>query len=325
MEAAIINRLPETMRPATKKSYAVNALKVYRLLHGKDPASPSTTFLNKPALYKRLPELVQGSTELSSAHSKYNVVNMAAALCHHLGYSKANVYLKSQVQQFKEQRDALMTQENSGEMLKANSVPYHLLLTRFKKELLPPFTKLKAVFTQEDRKIIIRALIGVMNVIEPNCRSALASCRVVHVEPKHTDMGNGKDNLMFVTKKGHVIFCCNTDKVSGDGKLGPDRWVLGDAASKVIRQSLDLWPRKYLFASDAAGDVPMSKWCYNHWIGECFTFEDRVASTNILRHSIVDFYYTKYHSPSILTKQWLARRMRHSIFTAEGTYRKVQE
>ena len=329
MEAAIIAKLPDTIRPATKRQYANNAVCLYRLLHdGKDPTTTSPAFLNKSVNFHRIPQLIAQSPNLASAHSKYNTLNHATALCNHLGYKGAYKHLKAAVPALKAARDALMTQDGSGEMLKNNGVPYEQLLERVRAELVPEFQRMvkqgQTVSTPEQRKAVIRALIGVLNVIEPPPRGAYAQARVITDEPHYSLMGDGKENLMYVPKGDRgVYFCCNTDKVSAPDRLGPDRWELGADASRAIRDSLSIWPRKFLFARDVAGDEPMSTWSYLHEIGQCFTFGDKVVATNVLRHSVVDWFYKKYPSPSMADKRWLAQRLRHSPHTGEEIYRKV--
>lgn len=328
MEAAVVAQLPDTIRDRTKIAYGQNAAALYRLLFDKEPGSKSqVTFLSKPSNYKRIPELLRKDEAQSSAHSKYNVINMASALAGHLGYTAANKFLKGAVGEFKPARDLLLTQEQEGETLKDNGVPYSMLLDRVKTELIPKFTRLVASHRTIDqvyqRRIVIRALIGVLNVIEPNCRSAFAVCKIVHQEPPAALVGDGKTNLIYVPPKGPCEFFCNTDKVSGPNRLGPDHWELGESASKIVRQSLEIYPRTWLFTKSLTDDEPMTKWTYLHEIGQTFTYGDRIVANNVLRHAIVNHFYEKYSSPSIATKKWLARRMRHTAATQEAVYRKV--
>lgn len=318
MEPLIVSLLPESLRPATKNTYANTATVLYRMLYNKD-AGPRNTpvFLSQSSNYKRIPDLVRKSPNLKSPHSRYNLVNMASVLCRHLGYTKATEYLRLATEEFKPQRDKLMTQEGHAPTLEANYVPYDVLLKRVTQELLPPFWALRGpVTTNEERWIVMSALLGVMNVIEPNMRGVLADCQIV---PEGASaVAVSKSVMIFMPDRVDVVVL--EDKVSG--RSGPDRWALGKSAEAVVRRSLEVYPRSYLFTSSLRDDTPMNRCTYLRELGTALMVGDRVPSNNVLRHVILDHFYKTYPSPTVEQKMWLARRMRHHHHTGEEQYRK---
>lgn len=328
-----MQKLSDSMRPKTKRCYANNAIQLYKLLFNEAPGPrvKSPKFIGLSANYTRIPELVRGAECFASPHSKYNVVNFGAALAMHMGYKAAHEYLKEATKEFKVDRDALLTQECEGPVLAANYVPYSMLLDRVVNELLPPFLRFVAQrgFAEHygHHMIVMRALVGVLNVVEPNARSALHKVRIVHKQPTSDMIADGQTNIMLVPVPANepCVLFVNSDKVSGKGHLGPANWELGPAASRVVRQSFLVYPRTWLFTRNIHSDEPMSYWAYMHLISKTFTFGTRVVSANVLRHSLINEWYKKYKSPSIAQKKWLATRMRHDYHTQESCYRKIRE
>lgn len=321
MDATIRELLPQSLRPATRATYANTATVLYRMLFGKD-AGPKTSphFLSKPSVYKRIPEVVRTSEVLKSPHSRYNLVNMASVLCRHLGYAKAAEHLRVALEEFKESRDKLLTQEGTGQTLEANYVEYPTLLKKVTDELLPPFWALEGpVTTNEERWIVMQALLGVMNVVEPNMRGVLADCKILY-DPNES--AEGHTSALYVLDS-HIDVEVLQDKISG--RSGGDRWALGKSAEAVVRRSLSVYPRSYLFTSSLRDDTPMNRCTYLRELGTALQIGDRVPSNNVLRHVILDYFYARYPSPSIAQKAWLARRMRHHHHTGEEIYLKMRD
>lgn len=318
--------LPDQLRPATKISYVTNLLALYRLLHGgRDPKSPSIAWFKNRKNIARLPGLVAEDPVCKSAHSAYTRINNGAAIAMHLGCASTHLALKNAAAKLRAPRDALLDQGDCGETLKANYVAFAQLVDRVKTELLPPFDSLPDDFaeTRADRVVILRALLGVLNVFEPQMRSVYGNCKVVTSDPG--DLYEDGPNVLEIREDGRCTVHVVNDKVSGPDGIGMDSWDLGQAASDVVTRAQEMWPRVWLFPRTPMVDLPQTSKPYLEAIGRLFTFGTRVATANVIRHATVDAFYDKYPSPSYAQKAYLARRMRHSVATQETVYRKCAE
>lgn len=108
--------------------------------------------------------------------------------------------MQTQVSRFKVDREAC-AQGHKGTRLSRNQVLFATVNASVRGELLPQLNALTGADTKE-KAINMRALAGVLNVLEPTCRTALAQWRIEYEPCGGAQIGDGKPNLIYVPATG---------------------------------------------------------------------------------------------------------------------------
>lgn len=311
--------------------YVYMANKIVRKLYGDDAqVKPSFKYLQKERYYKLIPEILRTDTTIQGVHSRSGYISIMFSIAKNFGYTAAYDWLFKESKPFQKAKNELMhDEEQMSPSLEANWVDFKSLVTRMKTELMPAFNQLYAklkesdgkVANQSQRRILNRAALAVMNLVEPNIRSVLSCVRVVTDEPTADEIGHGKPNLLYIPPVGECVVYVNTDKVSD--RVGADQWKMHHQSSEFVRKSLDIYPRLYLFSKNIYGNECMTPGQYLKQLGETFTFGSKVAGELVIRHATATQLWIDYPSPSMKLRKDLARKMRHTAAVSDQVYRKV--
>lgn len=256
-----------------------------------------------------------------------NKVSNLSAVALHFDLPDAYAFFKAKSSESKVIREKDYKEGKVAKTVAKNFVRFEDLETRVKTELMPPFNKLckegRTVATDAEFKIMSDALLGVMNVIAPNCRNVLHSARFAIKPPTQKMLDKGDRNYIHVDKHCNVWLYVCKDKVMKS--MGPDYWQLEDDVAKVVIASMHLMPRRWLFPRGLKDDEMLESTTYTDRIRALFTFKSadgtvRRAGDRVIRHAQVSHFYKLKPSPSVKEKEWMSRRLRHTPETMEKIY-----
>lgn len=207
--------------------------------------------------------------------------------------------------------------------LKTNYVPLAQLEHKFDTVVKPAFDSLVAsgnlnLENQHHRDIHDDALVFAMNMLEPPCRSVCSDCAIVDSPAQLR--GN---NSIYIPTSGPALLHVAKDDHVREGKIPPKTYELRAETSQMLRQSLRIWPRLYLFCAKAsAGDEPMSKPEYQATVKHAFRIGDRAPGVQTIRKIVVVNFWFR-NGMNLKATMWLADRMRHTLKTVLDTYFKI--
>lgn len=105
------------------------------------------------------------------------------------------------------------------------------------------------------------------------------------------------------------------------GTCGAIVELLDAATERIIRQSIEMWPRHYLFVN--AYGSPMTPNCYSKYVTRVMSeLFGRRAGTTLLRHAYVS-ECMDFNKLSMKDREDVARRMGHSVATQGAIYKWV--
>jgi len=177
--------------------------------------------------------------------------------------------------------------------------------------------ELKQTFEKapNDERANLAYLIAALYTLQPPIRREYANMEIVNRIPD--DWKGGKCERNYLYKRSNdsydVLLC--KDKVSE--KRGETRFALSPELSKIITRSLQLYPREYLLQATKKGG-PMSPGVLSHYLK---VYMD--TGIDNLRSAYITYFYAK--NPKLADKEKLAELMRHSVATAEMSYRKFPQ
>ena len=175
------------------------------------------------------------------------------------------------------------------------------------------------VVANDTEKVYVQAkLLHQLYVVEPPCRSTYGSARIITTRPASAALQQGSENLLFLPARGQAVHYVNDDKNAG--QRGVDKFVLKPETTKVLRQSLKLWPREYVLSQG----TPLSNPQFWTLFTKVFTVGIRmwrwVHATDWYDKNPAGILFGEENHPAEVE---YARRMRHSVATARALYRKV--
>ena len=147
---------------------------------------------------------------------------------------------------------------------------------------------------------------------QPPIRMEYKDMEIVTVLPK-----NKKQNYLL-NKNGKYYVVIRTDKVIKSHK--PAQFELPDELNKVINESLEAFPRKYILSTQRDGDHPIGKQGFESLLRQCFS--PQRVTVDILRSAYITHFYSDPRK-TLKDKDELARLMRHSSKIAEREYHKI--
>lgn len=151
-------------------------------------------------------------------------------------------------------------------------------------------------------------------VYQPPIRPAVyATSRIIHDESELNDTDN-----FIVMKQRSGYFYINNDKIS---KHTDDKIIkLSKDYHKVIKESLEYFPREYLFEYKT-NDVHKKAM---YLLNKLQTITKNNYTFFMARQSYINHFYDSNPNASLNEKKVLARMMRHSYDTAMIYYKKVK-
>jgi hypothetical protein len=307
----------------TKSGYVNTFVKIINEANGTRNTDANKAF-DTPRIYKQFVDIAKTR---GTPHSRYTVIKNLYSLAKVLGKDEAYKWLSENSKDITTERDGFANDQTKvTRKQQEDYVPYEELVARTK-DLVTEFVTLAKKVEKEnetlfdtDIKMHDHALIAWLNTAEPNIRSALANTKIIRERPSEDELTHGKENLLYVPKTGACTVYINTDKVSAT--QGPDHWDWRSDTSDLIRLSLKVYPRYYLF-NVLMVNKPMTSDGYNKMIKAAFATETRKPSQQTIRHATVDHFYATICSPPLELQKDLARRMRHSVEVQNAVYRKV--
>jgi hypothetical protein len=313
----------------TIKSYASSFSGIVKKLENyENPNDDPAVVFTTPAYYKQTPRIAR---TYGTANSRFNYIKGMYSAAKALGFDDAYKWLLNQSLAMKKERDETATDQTvQTKKQEEDYVPFADLAAQAKHKVLA-FIKLaesltkakKKLESSEDRMLHDNALVAWLNTAEPNIRGVLAKVEIVKIKPTTRTMQS--NNILYVPKKGQCIIYVNADKVSKT-KDSPavDSWPWRNDTSDLIRMSLAVYDRKYLFRM-ANADKPLTNEYYNrHVLAKAFEgVKGKNPSQQTIRHATVDELYRAFPSPPLELQRDLARRMRHSVEAQNELYRKV--
>lgn len=141
---------------------------------------------------------------------------------------------------------------------------------------------------------------------------------------RRKDENDGINNFIRIDKKGKVkiSYIVNNDKVSNTKlyKMNKNLSIIDikdENLIKLINESYQLYPRKYLFQND--NKEPISESTYLNWLRKITKIKQ--INNDMMRSSYVNWFYK--HNKTLEKRQELANMMRHSVLTSQRNYLKV--
>lgn len=144
-----------------------------------------------------------------------------------------------------------------------------------------------------------------------------------------------KDQTNYMWKQGSKFsVVMNADKIeSKRGKKGlsreifdmpTNRYMNGNLMMAMLHDSLDAFPREYLLTSVQRPKEPMSRNSYYSHIKSALKHTGKVPRQNLLRKIYInEMHLFKKPRLTLAHKKDIARRMRHTLATAELNYEKI--
>lgn len=307
------------LKPATIAAYKSTCNSTHKLLHPELPCMPDLDWLEKD--YQRIPDVLEAELEHSSASTLYARLGHLSSIATKLGYKAAHEH----IHQYREGTVGPRIKREPGTLAprtEANYVPYPELHARAEEymaafDLLGKDDPEYMVMSTEDHRVHQSALLAAMNVLTPNVRSALAHAKITTADPQPDHC----QNWIYIPAEGSAYSCINFDKVSC--RTPPARIKLAPYVTQVLRRSLHVYPRRYLFPTSVYEDRPCSHHEYANRLKKLFVFGAKRAGVETIRHSQVSHYYDSFdHAPTQAERDALAYQMRHSSPIAEALYRK---
>lgn len=179
-----------------------------------------------------------------------------------------------------------------------------------------------------NKKINLHHLIIAVNTYIPPLRRQWHD---IEIYTKKTAPPNNDINYLWEYGNGKYAIVLNYDKIENKRvKLGKEREIFkldddipnvtnGKRLNQIIKQSLEIYPRKYLLTGIRTGDAPMATTSYDQALKSMFN--PRKPTTNLLRKAFINHFHNKNLSPKILNE--ISRRMRHTFMVASTIYRKI--
>jgi hypothetical protein len=215
--------------------------------------------------------------------------------------------------------------QKPSEKQEKNWVPFEKVKQHVDDDLLPPFEELvkigEPVDNDADRRIISLAVAGVLNTHSVPCRDLYDNAVFNNKRPK-----NAKSlsvNVVELPKTGNAVMHVHKDKVSHS--MGQDTIELNAFTTKILLQSLQIFPRIFVLAHDH--QMPTNY--YNDLIFDALSVGSKRIGKNLIRQIyITDFYDNNKNRPASGANKTpeeteLARRARHSVTEQRKTYRKI--
>lgn len=141
---------------------------------------------------------------------------------------------------------------------------------------------------------------------------------------RRKDENDGINNFIRIDKKGKVkiSYIVNNDKVSNTKlyKMNKNLSIIDikdENLIKLIYESYQLYPRKYLFQND--NKEPISESTYLNWLRKITGVKQ--INNDMMRSSYVNWFYK--NNKTLEKRQELANMMRHSVLTSQRNYLKV--
>lgn len=251
--------------------------------------------------------------------------NHLSVVCYWFGLEAESKKYQDLQRKHEEQRKAEYSRQEPTEAQRDNWISLERLRHRLESHWLPKFKALEDGTHPVDaagKRTIQHTLAAHLNIIEPPMRSVYAAVKITPRLPKATDIGHGKQNLLYLPARGQAKVYVNSDKISNKesrpGNLGPANWQLSPDTTDLLRRSLKLWPRNYVIF-----DKTTKPEAYNEIVRTALSFGGRVVGTRLIRSIYISDFYEKNSSPRMLDKIALGNKMRHSVETQELVYRKL--
>jgi hypothetical protein len=317
---------PSNLSNSTISQRAKSIISIFRKL-GLSPArTPSLKWLDT-----QQQKVFDGIKDLTLANTSKTVLySTASVVSKWLNYTAAHeLYSKESTTRAKETSAKVATQIRSTTQ-KEKWVTFDSVKEHVDSDLMPPFRALvaegKEITDHVDKQIVAKALAGYLNVYEPPCRDVYSKA-IFNNKPPRKDL---KVNIVYLKKKGNAVLYVNSDKVTNQeiktGNLGKDHWELASETTKILEQSLKIWPRIFIFSDD---EEPSHK--YSRLVENALSSGGKQIGMQIWRTIFSTHYYDTHEGRPVsgggatASEKELARKMRHSVETQRAVYRKVPE
>ena len=317
----LLQRNNKTLRPATIESIPKKVAHVVALLteYLNEPITDSAKWFKDPAMAAAIePALRDKYSNMNTLYSYVNAFSSFVTELHEAGqasYDARKAAYDLMIRFRKETNDVVKRPDHTPDDFRRNYVPLKVLYEKMQNVLKPAFNNLnREVATDAERQIIEDALMAQLNIVEPNARSALSDCAVTEA-PDNSDR-----NSIYVPGSGRCILRIVKDDHVGAGRIPPESFELSDESSDMIRKSLKLFPRLFLF-SDPDGIDPMSKGEYQRAMKRAFAVGDKKPGVQTIRKIIIINFHHR-NGGNLPALRWLASRMRHDLKTALDYYLK---
>jgi hypothetical protein len=314
---------PKVSENTLRKRYT-DVIGFFRRFNIPKSTTPTLKWLQsqRDLLFKKLKE-----TELKPT-SKANLFTSAAVVSRWMGYTQAfELFSRESTERTKvNQKDALtqkMTPKQADNWLDLPIVQAHV-----RKDLLPAFRELvrigKPVETDEEKYIVLQLVAGWLSVFEPPARNIWDICVFNNRRPAK----NLSVNVLQMPTKGPAIMHVNNDKNSSlefrSGNLGKDSFPLSAETTKILAQSLDIFPRIFILS-----DQEEQPSYYNDLYFSALSTQGKRIGKALIRVIYTTWWYShdphRPRSGQNPTPQELelARRMRHSWKISRSDYLKI--
>lgn len=330
---SLIRQANSELSDATVENYSNTIAKIFGVVF---PNRAKVTARDKSLKWldvkKNITKIDRYLSEIPNKHSKHALVSAVSAVCLALDFKKAHEHFKAKSKSTRAVRDQAYEDGETAESVERHFVPYTELHGRVEHQIIPEFFKLYErlatkkkiiISTRDDFNTMINGLLGVLNIVEPNVRSALAHCIVLINEDPDEDIikkHKAQMNYVEIREDGKVFLHIIKDKVIK--KMNRDSFELRPLTARIISESMELLPREYLFPKSLnALDKPMSNKTYQERLQALFTFGEKRPGVRSIRHAQASHLFIKYRSPSSKQQKWLARRLRHNEDIMNLVYR----
>jgi hypothetical protein len=188
-------------------------------------------------------------------------------------------------------------------------------------ELLQKLSELKGNYKKNPNKSNGYRYLGLaLYTLHPPIRNNYYNMRIAPDDKNQSQLLKSKTiNYLHKTNSGYNVIL-NKDKVSN--KRGSSIIPIDNKeVIAIIDESLERFPRKYLFTLISNVKKPMSKEYFGNTLIKTL-FDGKNTGINNFRSSYVSWFYGK--GPTLKAKKKLAEQMRHSHTIAEQAYNKLK-
>lgn len=166
----------------------------------------------------------------------------------------------------------------------------------------------------------LQYLLLCMYTMQPSARTVYKDMKII----KSSTEDNKIDNFLLVSR-GKTYVIINSDKKSDptdSSKYNPAKFCMPPELNKIIKNSLNIYNRDYLFTPINDPKSPMTYQQYVFLLYNIFKSTSKKVNFDILRSAYITDFYSK--NPSMKDKNLLAVKMRHSVKAATDFYNKTE-
>lgn len=291
----------KTLPIAYKKK--VNAL-INKLEVKKHPVVGNTN--NLKWIIDRRKCIEQCIEEFDNLNTKRNYYVFMASICRDLGETKLNKYYCDKMYELKEK---LMKVEEKNQ-LSANEyenwIPFNEIEKK-REQLIKEFNEDKS-----NIKLNYQLLLVSLYTLQPPIRTEYCNMQIVNPKAKLD-----KDKNYLIKNKNDFTLFIQKDKVHKHYE--PLKVKLDKQLSKIISESLNQFPREYVFSPETNNETGLSDSSYRDLLNS--VFKPKKVGVDVYRSAYITHYYAEHKD--ISSRNELARLMRHSREQAEINYQKV--